>query len=82
MMFFDNNGHSGNCYRMYNPVMSRVVITRDVIWLGRMFYVRLAHTLDHKSLVSMSMNAREIKDETMQTLEVIARVPLAQRGAT
>jgi hypothetical protein len=30
MMFVGyDNYHSGNCYKMYNPVTSRVVITRD-----------------------------------------------------
>ncbi len=37
MMFIGyDNYHSGNCYRMYNLVTSRVVITCDAIWLGRM----------------------------------------------
>jgi hypothetical protein len=44
-----DNYHSGNCYRMYNPVTSRVVITRDAIWLGRMYYTRqVSHNLDKK----------------------------------
>jgi hypothetical protein len=30
--------HTGNCYRMYNPVTSRVSVTRDVIWIGCMFF--------------------------------------------
>ena len=72
------NEHRGNCYRMHNPVTSRVVITRDVIWLGRMFYTRLPHKLDHKSmpavLVPISMNACKIEDESMQMLEVITRI--------
>jgi hypothetical protein len=39
MMFVGyDNYHIGNCYHMYNPVTSRAVITRDAIWLGRMFY--------------------------------------------
>jgi hypothetical protein len=51
MMFVGyDNEHSGNCYRMYSPVTSRVVITQDVIWLGRTFYTRLPHKLDHKSM--------------------------------
>ncbi len=42
-----NNYHSGYCYRTYNPVMSRVVITRNAVWLGRMYYSRQAsHNLD------------------------------------
>jgi hypothetical protein len=30
--------HTGNCYRMYNPVTSGVNVTRDIIWLGRMYF--------------------------------------------
>jgi hypothetical protein len=83
-----DNEHSGNCYRMYNPVTSRVVITQDVIWLGSMFYIRLPHKLEHKSmpvgLVPISMNAHEIKDESTQMLEVITIVPASDErgGAT
>jgi len=29
---------AGNCYRMYNPVTSRVSVTRDVLWVGRMYF--------------------------------------------
>jgi hypothetical protein len=73
-----DNEYSGNCNRMYNPGTSRVVIARDVIWLGRMFYTRLPNKLDHKSmpvvLVPISMNACEIKDESTQMLEVITKI--------
>ena len=32
------NNHTGDCYRMYNPNTGRVMETRDVIFLHRMFY--------------------------------------------
>lgn len=32
--------HPGDCYRMYDPVTKRVHVTRDVIWLKRMYYQR------------------------------------------
>ena len=32
------DNHSGDCYRMYNPNTGRVMETRDVIFLQRMFY--------------------------------------------
>jgi hypothetical protein len=32
--------HEGDCYRMYNPVTERVHLTRDIIWLKKMFYER------------------------------------------
>jgi hypothetical protein len=30
--------HTGDTYRMWDPTMSRVHETRDVIWMKRMFY--------------------------------------------
>ena len=30
--------HAENCYRMYNPATSRIHTSRDVKWLGRMYY--------------------------------------------
>jgi hypothetical protein len=84
-----DNDHSRNCYRRYNPVTSRVVITRDVIWLGRMFYTRLPHKLDHKSmpivLVPISMNTHKIENKSTQMLEMITRIVSAsdkRGGAT
>jgi hypothetical protein len=59
MMFVGyNNYHSGNYYKMYNPVTSRVVITCDAIWLGRMYYTRqVSHNLDKKMpVVSVPIN--------------------------
>ena len=32
------DGHTGNCYNMYNPVTSRVCETWDIIWCGRMYF--------------------------------------------
>jgi hypothetical protein len=32
------DGHAGNCYRMYNPVTSRVWESRDIIWCGQMYF--------------------------------------------
>ena len=34
-------GHTSNCYRMYNPVPSRVCESQDIIWLGRMYFTSL-----------------------------------------
>ncbi len=77
MMFLGyNNYHSGNCYCMYNPVTSRVVITQDAIWLGRMFYARQAsHNLEKMPIVSVpiNMNVIEVKNDT-KTIEITTRV--------
>jgi hypothetical protein len=71
-----NNYHSGNCYRMYSPVTSRVVITCDAIWLGRMYYMRqVSHNLDKKMpviSVPINMNERKVKDNS-ESLKVEMR---------
>ncbi len=76
MMFVGyNNYHSGNCYHMYNPVTSRVVITRDAIWLGRMFHARQAsHNLDKMPIVSVpiNMNVIEVEKDT-KTIKMTMR---------
>jgi hypothetical protein len=39
MMFVGySSAHTGNCYRMYNPVTSQVSETWDIIWLGRTYF--------------------------------------------
>jgi hypothetical protein len=68
MMFvWYDNYHSGNRYRMYNPVTSRVAITCDAIWLGRMYYMsQLSHNLDKKMpvvSVPINMNESEVEDD-------------------
>ncbi len=39
MMFVGySSAHTGNCYRMYNPVTLQVSETRGIIWLGWMYF--------------------------------------------
>jgi len=38
--------HPGDCYRMYDPKTRRVHITRDIIWLKRMYYEKPTRTLE------------------------------------
>jgi hypothetical protein len=75
MMFTSNNNyHNDNCYGMYNPVTSRVVITRDASWLGRMYNMRhVSHNLDKKMpvvSVPINMNEYKVKDDS-ESLEVV-----------
>jgi hypothetical protein len=77
MMFAGyNNYHSGNCYRIYNPATSRVVITHDDIWLGRMYYTRhVTNNLDKKMpdvSVPITMNERKVKNNS-ESLEIVMR---------
>jgi hypothetical protein len=70
------NYHSGNCYCMYNPVTSRVVITQNAICLGRMYYPRQAsHNLDKQMpivSVPINMNKLEVENDT-ETIVVVKR---------
>ena len=34
--------HAGDCYCMYNPKTGGTHTTRDIIWLRRMYYPRVA----------------------------------------
>jgi hypothetical protein len=75
MMFVRyDNYHSGNCYQMYNPVTSRVVIPCDANWLGRMCYTRqVSHNMDKKMpvvSVPINMNECKVKDNS-ESLEVV-----------
>jgi hypothetical protein len=72
----NNNYHSGNCYRMYTLVMSRVVITCNAIWLGKMYYPRQAsHNLDKQMpIVSVPINMNELEVENnTETIVIVKR---------
>jgi hypothetical protein len=48
--------HAGDCYEMWNPVMGHNHVTRDIIWLRRMFYAPAPTTFplvsyDHVAVV-------------------------------
>ncbi len=78
MMFVGyDNYHSGNCYRIYNPVTSRVVITCDDIWLGGVYYTRqVSHNLDKKMpVVSVPININDCKVKgNLESLKVVMRI--------
>jgi hypothetical protein len=85
MMFVGyNNYHSGNCYHTYNPVTSRVVITQDAIWLGKMFYARQdSHNLEKMPIVSVpiSRNVIEVKNNT-KTIKITTRAKTSNSKET
>jgi hypothetical protein len=75
MMFMGyNQNHGQNSYRMYNPQTSRVVITRDIIWLGRMFFPQRDTKVTLQLLiVSVPISSVQASNETnnkVDTLEV------------
>jgi hypothetical protein len=40
------NQHSGDTYRMYDPVTRNIYESRDVKWLGRMFWTKPHDAID------------------------------------
>ena len=39
-MFVGYSGRESDSYRLWNPETNRVIVTRDVTFLGRMFYLQ------------------------------------------
>jgi hypothetical protein len=50
------NQHSGDTYQMFDPVSRRVYVTRDVQWLGRMYWIKHEDAIDdnYYSIETMS----------------------------
>jgi hypothetical protein len=65
------DGHAGNCYRMYNPVTSRVCESRDIIWMGRMYFT----TENCKKTMFQPIIAvpitNDVSEENMKVTEVM-----------
>jgi len=64
-------GHAGNCYRMYNPVTSRVSVTRDVIWLGRMYFTTENCEKTKLLLVIAVPITNDVTNEDLSVTEII-----------
>ena len=63
--------HSGDCYEMLNMSTRRVIQTRDVIWLGRMYFDKerpdeLKVTLDDNDVVDI--NTEQNVENTTETI--------------
>ena len=79
------NSHAGNCYRMYNPVTSRVCETRDIIWCGRMYFT--SENCDKTKLLPVIAvpitNDVSNKDLTVtEVIKVALPNPLERKDAT
>ena len=79
------NSHAGNCYRMYNPVTSRVCETRDIIWCGRMYFT-LENCDKTKLLPVIAVPiTNDVSNEDLTVTEVIKVAlpnPLERNDAT
>jgi hypothetical protein len=65
------DGHAGDCYRMYNPVTSWVCESRDIIWMGRMYF-----TTEHseKTMVLPVIAVpitNDVSEDSMQVTEIM-----------
>jgi hypothetical protein len=73
MMFVGYPGREHDSYRMWNPLTNRVVVTRDVIWLKRMFFERnIAPLLDEEASDdedAMDDDASEDEEEAVPTAD-------------
>jgi hypothetical protein len=69
---------------MYNPKTSRVVITRDIIWLGRMFFpqrdTKVTLQLPIVSVPISSIQALNKTNSEVDTLEVMIQTPKEREG--
>jgi hypothetical protein len=70
MMFIGcNQENPENCFRMFNPESSRVTLTRDIIWLGRMYYLRRNAKVTQQLpivAVSLSVSIQQMLKKEMQ----------------
>jgi hypothetical protein len=75
--------HTANVFLMYCPETSRILQTRDVMWLGRMLHTRCDAALRQQlSMVTVPISINDASDDTeIQRLEV-ATFPLSEeKGA-
>jgi hypothetical protein len=76
MMFVGySSAHAGNCYRMYNPVTSQVSETRDIIWMGRMYFTSENYEKAKVLPVIAVLITDDVSNNTMAVTEVIKVMP-------
>ena len=79
MMFVGySENHAEMVFRMYHPETSRIVQTRDVIWMGRMYHTRQnAELTQQLPIVTVPISIHDKSDDSeIQQLEV-AKFPLS-----
>eukprot|EP00957_Ditylum_brightwellii_P152206 11587755-Ditylum_brightwellii.AAC.1 len=60
MMVGYTTSHSDGLYRMWNPNTNRILISRDVTWLKRMYFKH------QKPELELSVNGEEISSEVRE----------------
>jgi hypothetical protein len=75
MMFIEyNQENPENCFRMFNHESSRVTLTRDIIWLGRMYYSRQNAKVTQLLpivAVPISQYSTDVEEENAAGIEII-----------
>ncbi len=83
MMFVGySENHAEMVFRMYHPETSRIVQTRDVIWMGRMYHTRQnADLMQQLPIVTVPISIHEKSDDAeIQQLEVATICLSDKRG--
>ena len=80
MMFVGySEDHAKNVFPMYNPVVSRIVQTRNIIWMGRMLYTRWDADLTQQlPIVTVPISIRDKSVDTEIQQLKIAAFPLSE----
>jgi hypothetical protein len=65
------SAHDGNCYRMYNPVTLQVSETRDIIWLGQMYFTSENCKKTKMVPVIVVPITNDVSNKDMTVMEVI-----------
>ncbi len=80
MMFIGyNQENPENCFRMFNPESSRVTLTRDIIWLGWMYYPRQNAKVTQLLpivAVPISQYLTNVEEENAAGIKIITEGPL------
>jgi hypothetical protein len=80
MMFIGyNQENPDNCFRMFNPESGRVTLTRDIIWLGWMYYPRRNAKVTQQLpivTVPISQYATDVEEKNAAGIDIITEGPL------
>jgi hypothetical protein len=64
------DNHTGDCYEMLNWKTSRILVTRDVLWLKRMYFGNFKGELQKdKSIMTLQEEEENINDTIIQVEE-------------
>ncbi len=83
MMFIGyNQENPENCFRIFNPESSRVTLTRDIIWLGQMYYPRRNEKVTQLLpivAVLISQYLTDVEEENTAGIKIITEGPLISK---